>query len=104
MPEGHTLRKLANDLGSAFADRRVRVQSPTGRFAADAAPIDATVLVDAASAGKHLFLELGGERVIHVQLGLIGKFDITGRVEEVQLPVGQVRLTLAAAADGRPPA
>ncbi|NYG58297.1 DNA-formamidopyrimidine glycosylase [Nocardioides daedukensis] len=104
MPEGHTLRKLANDLGTAFAGRRVRVQSPTGRFAADAAAIDGSVLVEADSAGKHLFLEFEGDRFIHVHLGLIGKFDVTEGVEEIPLPVGQVRLRLFAAGDGRPTA
>ena len=37
MPEGHTLRRLADDLDAAFAGRPVRVSSPQGRFAAAAA-------------------------------------------------------------------
>ncbi|KRF17710.1 DNA glycosylase [Nocardioides sp. Soil797] len=96
MPEGHTLRRLANELGDAFAGRPVRVQSPTGRFAADAAHLDGSVLVDADSAGKHLFVEFEGERFIHVHLGLIGKFDVTTGAEDLPAPVGQVRLRLFA--------
>ena len=98
MPEGHTLRKLADDLGAAFAGRRVRVTSPQGRFAADAEQVDGARVVGADSAGKHLFVELEGERYIHVHLGLIGQFhvhaDVEGGVDAVPLPVGAVRLRL----------
>ena len=94
MPEGHTLRRLANVLGDAFAGRVVRVQSPAGRFAADAAVLDGTVLVEADSAGKHLFLEFEGERFIHIHLGLIGKFDVSTGVDAIPQPRGVVRLRL----------
>jgi endonuclease-8 len=101
MPEGHTLHRLALELGSAFGGRTVRVSSPQGRFAESAALVDGSVLLGAEAAGKHLFVELDGpapgERVIHIHLGLIGQLDVrTGRGEP-PLPVGQVRLRLAAA-------
>ncbi|WP_067434412.1 Fpg/Nei family DNA glycosylase [Nocardioides jensenii] len=96
MPEGHTLRKLANDLHDAFAGRPVRVQSPTGRSAADAAVLDGAVLVEADSVGKHLFVEFEGERFIHVHLGLIGKFDVAAQVAAIPHPQGQVRLRIFA--------
>ncbi len=51
MPEGHTLRRLADDLTAAFAGRTVRVSSPQGRFAADAAVLDSSTLLGADSAG-----------------------------------------------------
>ncbi len=92
MPEGHTLHRLATDLTAAFAGRRVRVSSPQGRFAADAAIIDGTTVVTAESAGKHLFVELEGERYVHVHLGLIGSFDV--RSGTAPAPVGQVRLRI----------
>jgi endonuclease VIII len=92
MPEGHTLRRLADDLEAAFAGRFVRVSSPQGRFAADAALLDGQTVVGADSAGKHLFVEFPGERFIHVHLGLIGSFDL--HLSPVQPPVGQVRLRL----------
>jgi DNA-formamidopyrimidine glycosylase len=96
MPEGHTLRRLAQELTEAFAGRPVRVSSPQGRFAADAALVDGALCVGAESAGKHLFVELAGERYIHVHLGLIGKFDIAPIVDGGTTPavVGQVRLRL----------
>ena len=40
MPEGHTLHRLADDLTAAFGGRPVRVSSPQGRFAAEAALLD----------------------------------------------------------------
>jgi len=92
MPEGHTLRRLAQELSDAFAGRPVRVRSPQGRFAADAATVDGALCVGAESVGKHLFLELAGERYIHVHLGLIGKFDVVHG--PAPAPVGQVRLRL----------
>lgn len=100
MPEGHTLRKLADDLAAAFAGRTVRVSSPQGRFAADAEQLDGARLLGADSAGKHLFVELEGERFVHVHLGLIGTFAVHAGVEDVPDPVGQVRLRLVAGEPG----
>ncbi len=92
MPEGHTLHRLARDLSAAFAGQLVRVSSPQGTFAADAALLDGAVLHGAESAGKHLFVEFDGEQLVHVHLGLIGKFDITDG--PAPAPVGQVRLRI----------
>lgn len=97
MPEGHTLRRLADDLDAAFAGRTVAVSSPQGRFAADSALLDGSTLVGADSAGKHLFVEFDGERFVHVHLGLIGAFDVHASVAGVPEPRGAVRLRLVAA-------
>ena len=97
MPEGHTLRRLADDLTAAFAGRTVRASSPQGRFEADAEQIDGARLVGADSAGKHLFVEFDGERFVHVHLGLIGSFSVHTEVEDVPDPVGAVRLRLVTA-------
>ncbi|CAM3589465.1 Fpg/Nei family DNA glycosylase [Nocardioides zeicaulis] len=97
MPEGHTLRKLADELTAAFAGRRVRVSSPQGRFLSDAAQLDGSRVEGADSAGKHLFVAFEGERYVHVHLGLIGQLDVhTGLAgaAEVPEPVGAVRLRL----------
>lgn len=70
----------------------MRVSSPQGRFAEAAALLDGSELLAADSAGKHLFLDFGGDRLIWIHLGLIGAFDI--HAGSVQPPVGQVRLRL----------
>jgi DNA-formamidopyrimidine glycosylase len=95
MPEGHTLRRIADALSRELGARPVRVSSPQGRFAAEAAALDETVLVGAESAGKHLFCEFPGERFVHVHLGLIGGFDVRPmRDRPAPPPVGQVRMRL----------
>lgn len=96
MPEGHTLRRLALDLGDAFAGSPVRVSSPQGRFAAEAALLDGSTLLGADSAGKHLFVEFDADRIVHIHLGLIGGFAIARHADAVPEPVGQVRLRVAA--------
>lgn len=97
MPEGHTLRRLADDLDAAFAGSLVRVGSPQGRFEADAAILDGTRLLGADSVGKHLFVEFDHDHLVHVHLGLIGGFEVHTDVEEIPLPAGQVRLRIVRA-------
>lgn len=96
MPEGHTLRRLADQVTAGFAGRTTRVSSPQGRFAAEAALLDGSRCRGADSAGKHLFCEFEGDRLVHVHLGLIGQFDVHRGVASVPPPVGQVRLRLVA--------
>ncbi|MFS3127868.1 Fpg/Nei family DNA glycosylase [Nocardioides sp. Bht2] len=95
MPEGHTLRRLAGLLSDAFAGQRVGVSSPQGRFAADAALLNGATLLEADAAGKHLFIEFDDERIVHIHLGLIGRFDLATGIAPA--PVGAVRLRLVAA-------
>ena len=97
MPEGHTLHRLADELTTTFAGRRVRVSSPQGRFADSAALLDGQVLAGAEAWGKNLFVEFPAERFVHVHLGLYGKLDVHAGVDDVPAPVGQVRLRLATA-------
>ncbi|KRB79585.1 DNA glycosylase [Nocardioides sp. Root190] len=94
MPEGHTLHRLAGALTSTFGGAVVHAGSPQGRFAAGSAQVDGTLLVDAESWGKQLFIRFDGDRFVHVHLGLYGTFEVSGDVEEVPAPIGQVRLRL----------
>ncbi len=96
MPEGHTLHRLAGEIRTRFAGTPVATSSPQGRFAEAAALLDGTLLVDAESWGKHLFVEFAGERFVHVHLGLYGRFDFHDGPPVP--PVGQVRWRLAGAA------
>ena len=73
MPEGHTLHRLARHHDQWFAGTRVRVTSPQQRF--DGADlVDGRVLERASAYGKHLFHDYDTGRVVHVHLGLFGRF------------------------------
>lgn len=92
MPEGHTIHRLAAEHQRVFGGRAVRVLSPQGRFAAGAARLDGRVLVAAGAYGKHLVVRFEGESLLHVHLGIYGKFSFGGL--PVPDPVGLVRLRL----------
>lgn len=93
MPEGHTLHRLARLHQRRFAGSPVRVSSPQGRFAEDAALIDGRVLVRSDAWGKHLWHHYENGLVVHVHLGLYGKF--TESPLPLEPPVGQVRMRMA---------
>jgi endonuclease-8 len=100
VPEGHTLHRLALDLTKTFGGRVVSVTSPQGRFAESAAQLDQTRMIEATAHGKHLFCEFGGDRLLHIHLGLIGSLELG----PPQPPRGEVRVRIAterAAADLR---
>jgi endonuclease-8 len=97
MPEGHTLHRLATALDLAFAGHPVRVSSPQGRFAESAALLDGRRVEGAESWGKHLWVHFDGDDLVHVHLGLYGRFDVVHGTDVVPPPVGQVRLRLVRA-------
>lgn len=74
MPEGHVIHRLADGLTDLFGGHSVEVSSPQGRFADEAALLNGSVLNGAEAVGKHLFLDFGPDRLVHIHLGLIGKF------------------------------
>lgn len=78
MPEGHTVHRLARNLARTLGDAPVRASSPQGRFAEGAARIDGGVILDSEAYGKYLFVTFSGGEVLHVHLGLIGRFRNTG--------------------------
>ena len=93
MPEGHTIHRVARDHGALLAGRAVRVSSPQGRFAADAALVDGAVLERIEPYGKHLFYWWDNGRVGHVHLGLFGKFRVQHGFEPVE-PIGMIRMRM----------
>ncbi|MFD4469486.1 Fpg/Nei family DNA glycosylase [Rhodococcus sp. NPDC058505] len=98
MPEGHTLHRLAREHQARFAGAPVRVFSPQGRFLAGAAAVDGRVLERADAYGKHLLHHYEGGRIVHVHLGLYGKF--TELPLPMGEPVGQVRMRMIGAEVG----
>jgi len=91
MPEGHTIHRLARELDSLLGGRVVAVSSPQGRFAADAALVDHTVLERTEAYGKHLFTWWADGHVGHLHLGLYGRVRVH-RGGDPPPPVGQVRM------------
>jgi endonuclease-8 len=94
MPEGHTIHRLARDQGADLAGRPVAATAAQARFEAGAARLDGRVLVRAEAWGKHLFHEFEGGDVLHVHLGLIGKW-FRHHGEPLPAPAGTTRLRLA---------
>jgi endonuclease VIII len=92
VPEGHTIHRLARDQQRDLGGRPVQASSPQGRFTDGAGRIDGTTLVRAEAWGKHLFHTFDSGEVLHVHLGLIGKF--ARRPSPPPDPVGEVRLRL----------
>lgn len=92
MPEGHVTHRLAAELKRRFAGDAVAVSSPQGRFAGSATLLDGSTLVGSEAYGKHLFIDFGSDRLVHVHLGIYGRltFDDPPPLP----PVGQVRLRL----------
>jgi endonuclease-8 len=75
VPEGHVVHRLAVDHLALLGGAPVSVRSPQGRFP-DAALVDGAVLVGTEAWGKHLFHEYEGDRIVHVHLGIYGKFTV----------------------------
>ncbi|MEU4876551.1 DNA-formamidopyrimidine glycosylase family protein [Streptomyces sp. NPDC021608] len=92
MPEGHTIHRLAQDY-ARFAGRPLQVTSPQGKFADAAALLTGGPLTRTEAHGKHLFLGFGGERWIHIHLGLFGKVAFGDA--PAPAPADTVRLRLA---------
>ncbi len=78
------------------------VSSPQGRFAAAASAIDGRVLHRVTVWGKHLFHHYAGGPIVHVHLGLYGKFTEWPRPLDnaMPAPVGQVRMRMIGAEYG----
>jgi endonuclease VIII len=74
VPEGHTLHRLAREQQRLFGGTVVGASSPQGRFAAGAAIIDGQEFRRAEAYGKHLLQHYAGGPILHVHLGLYGKF------------------------------
>ena len=92
MPEGHTIHRAARRHAEMLAGHRVVAASPQGRFAEGAATLDGRKLLAVDAHGKHLLYRFEDDLLLHVHLGLFGRFTVfTG---DPPAPRGAVRLRL----------
>ncbi|MEJ3403133.1 DNA-formamidopyrimidine glycosylase family protein [Rathayibacter sp. YIM 133350] len=80
MPEGHSVHRITRQFAANFLGEAVRVSSPQGRFAADAALIDGRVLTQARAVGKQMFLQFDNGLWLRVHLGMYGAWDFAGEI------------------------
>ena len=74
MPEGHTIHRIARDHGRDFTGQKLNICSPQGRFADGAQLISGKTLRSVEAHGKHLCYVFTRRKMLHVHLGLYGKF------------------------------
>jgi formamidopyrimidine-DNA glycosylase len=102
MPEGHTIHRLADDHRRLLVGWQLKLSSPQGRFTDDAVQLDGRTLRSVEAVGKHRIYEFSGRdivRMLHVHLGLYGKFrttELRKRGDEPPPPRGAVRLRMIA--------
>lgn len=92
MPEGHTIRRQAREHDRRFRGQPLHVTSPQGRFTEGAALLDGRTLERTDAYGKHLWLVLSGDLLLHVHLGLYGVWTFGDL--PAPPPVGAVRVRL----------
>ena len=100
MPEGHTIHRAARLQRRAFKGQVVAADSPQGRFAQGATLLDGARLDDIEAWGKHLLYRWSTGAVLHVHLGLFGRFRTFTRdhpEEPLPTPTPGTRLRLVTA-------
>lgn len=85
MPEGHSIHRLARQIGDVFGGQTIAASSPQGRFADGAALLDDRRVGRAEAHGKQLFVTFeqdasGSDEplILRVHLGLYGAFSFGG--------------------------
>ena len=89
MPEGHSVQRTANQFNEHFKGKKIKVDSPQGRFASDAKLINNRVLIEAKAIGKQLFLNFDNDLTCRVHLGIYGKWRFVSKADKEL--TGQVR-------------
>jgi endonuclease VIII len=99
VPEGHTIHRLARDHRRDLVGPPVAACSPQQRFAAGAAVINGGTIDRIEAYGKHLFYWWSGGEVLHVHLGLFGRFRRhRGDPPPPPRPTARLRLAVPGAA------
>ena len=97
MPEGHTIHRAARLQRRALRGGPLCADSPQGRFDAGAAVLNGRSVEDVEAYGKHLFYRWSDDVVLHVHLGLFGRFQLWRREaadEPLPTPTPGTRLRL----------
>jgi len=94
VPEGHTIHRAARRHAELLAGQQVHAESPQGRFADGAAALDGHQLVQVDAHGKHLFYRFDDDLLLHVHLGLFGRFNVY--TADPPEPRGALRLRMQA--------
>jgi endonuclease VIII len=92
MPEGHTIHRIARDHRRWFAGQLIGLCSPQGRFEKESERLDGNLLQVVTAHGKHLFYHWSPQEIVHVHLGLYGKFRV--HRNPAPEPRGEVRLRM----------
>jgi endonuclease-8 len=98
VPEGHTIHRAAREHRALLAGHRVEVRSPQGRFADGARLLDDRCLDGVEAHGKHLFYRWDTGDILHVHLGLFGKFRRHDGAPPEPRPTTRLRLAVPAGA------
>ncbi len=93
MPEGHTIHRIARDHARHFLGESLKVTSPQGRFAEGSRILNRRRLQSVEAHGKHLCYRWSGGKLLHIHLGLYGKFR--RHRTPAPDPIGEVRLRVA---------
>ncbi len=89
MPEGHTIHHAMRKQGRLFAGQVLACSSPQGRFDGGAERMHGQTLLRTGAKGKHAFWHLSGGDVLHVHLGLYGRWRIhKGQAPDPRGPSG----------------
>ena len=94
VPEGHTIHRLARDLGE-LAGQQVRATSPQGKFTDGAVRLDGARVRAPEAWGKHLVVRTDEGEHLHVHLGMRGK--LLRYPDPSRPPLKQSRLRLSTA-------
>jgi formamidopyrimidine-DNA glycosylase len=94
MPEGHTIHRAARDHQKDLCGKPLQLCSPQGRFDARAVagPSGETTLLWVEACGKHLFYFFALDQIVHVHLGLFGKFRRRRSPAAAPRPTTRMRL------------
>ena len=76
MPEGHTVHRLARDHSRWLSGHRLKVSSPQGRFETESELLTGKILKTVEAHGKHLYYTFSNDQILHIHLGLYGKFRL----------------------------